>query len=50
MEEAALRPPLDAELAGADIGGELHRYTVLQLWVFVPLSLVALAVSDTRPA
>ncbi|MGW1449790.1 hypothetical protein ACWCO3_16130 [Micromonospora sp. NPDC002411] len=45
---ALMRPgALDAELAGADIDGELRRYTVLQLWVFVPLSLVAFAVRDT---
>ncbi len=34
---------LDAELAGADTGRELRRYSVLQLWIFVPLSLVILA-------
>lgn len=44
---ALTRPgALDAELAGVDIDGELRRYTVLQLWVFVPLSLVAFAVRD----
>ena len=35
---------LDAELAGVDTGRELRRYSVLQLWIFVPLSLVVLAV------
>ncbi len=35
---------LNAELAGVDTGRELRRYSVLQLWVFVPLSLVVLAV------
>ena len=35
---------LDAELAGADTGRELRRYSVLQLWIFVPLSLVGLTV------
>ncbi|MEU7613353.1 hypothetical protein [Micromonospora sp. NPDC049204] len=44
---ALMRPgALDAELAGASIDGELRRYTVLQLWVFIPLSLVVLAVRD----
>ncbi|GAB3937404.1 hypothetical protein GCM10027614_15570 [Micromonospora vulcania] len=38
---------LDAELAGVDTDRELRRYTVLQLWVFVPLSLVVLAIRDT---
>lgn len=36
---------LDAELAGVDTGRELRRYSVLQLWIFVPLSLVVLAVA-----
>ncbi len=35
---------LSAELAGVDTGRELRRYSVLQLWIFVPLSLVVLAV------
>ena len=35
---------LEAELAGVDTGRELRRYSVLQLWIFVPLSLVVLAV------
>ncbi|MEV1076158.1 hypothetical protein [Micromonospora parva] len=44
---ALMRPgALDAELAGVDIDRELRRYTVLQLWVFVPLSLVVLAIRD----
>jgi predicted ferric reductase len=37
---------LDAELAGVDVERELRRYTVLQLWVFVPLSLVVLSARD----
>ncbi|MDG9674341.1 hypothetical protein [Micromonospora sp. DH14] len=42
-----MRPgALDAELAGVDIDLELRRYTVLQLWVVVPLSLVVLAIRD----
>ncbi|WP_433133513.1 hypothetical protein ACQPWW_16030 [Micromonospora sp. CA-240977] len=44
---ALMRPgALNAELAGVDAGGELRRYTVLQLWVFVPLALVVFAVRD----
>jgi hypothetical protein len=35
---------LNAELAGVDTGRELRRYSVFQLWIFVPLSLVVLAV------
>ncbi len=35
---------LNAELAGVDTGRELRRYSVLQLWIFVPLSLVVLSV------
>ncbi|MCG5440767.1 hypothetical protein [Micromonospora foliorum] len=43
-----MRPgALDAELAGVDTNRELRRYTVLQLWVFVPLSLVVFTVRDT---
>lgn len=37
---------LDAELSGVDTGRELRRYSVLQLWIFVPLSLVAVEVRD----
>lgn len=37
---------LAAELAGVDAGRELRRYGVLQLWIFVPLSLVAFDVRD----
>ncbi|MGC4868924.1 hypothetical protein ACLQ3B_26190 [Micromonospora sp. DT53] len=40
------RGALDAELAGVDTDGELRRYTVLQLWVFVPLSLVVFTIRD----
>jgi hypothetical protein len=36
---------LDAELAGVDTGQELRRYTILQLWILVPLSLIAIAVT-----
>ncbi|MEU8179663.1 hypothetical protein AB0B86_02670 [Micromonospora sp. NPDC049047] len=42
---ALMRPgALDAELAGVNTDGELRRYTVLQLWVFVPLTLVVFAI------
>jgi hypothetical protein len=43
-----LRRPgaLDAELSGVDTGRELRRYSVLQLWIFVPLSLVAVEARD----
>jgi hypothetical protein len=34
---------LDAELAGVDTGRELRRYSILQIWIFVPLSLVVFA-------
>jgi hypothetical protein len=37
---------LSAELAGVDNGRELRRYSVLQLWILVPLSLVVLAVHN----
>jgi hypothetical protein len=42
---------LTAELSGVDIGREMRRYGLLQLWIFVPLSLVVLEVRDalTRP-
>ena len=35
---------LDAELAGIDTGQELRHYSILQLWILVPLSLVVSAV------
>ncbi len=37
---------LDAELAGVETDAELRRYAVLQIWIFVPLSLVVLTVRD----
>jgi hypothetical protein len=40
---------LDAELSGVDIGREVRRYSILQLWIFVPLSLVAVEVRDSLP-
>jgi hypothetical protein len=33
-------------LAGVDTNRELRRYGVLQLWIFVPLALVAFALRD----
>ncbi|MEU8114990.1 hypothetical protein [Micromonospora sp. NPDC048947] len=44
---ALMRPgALDVELAGVDTDRELRRYTVLQLWVFVPFALVVFAIRD----
>ena len=42
-----IRPgALEAELAGIDPGWELRRYGVLQLWILVPRSLVAVALQS----
>ena len=41
---------LEAELAGVDTGQELRRYSVLQLWILVPLSLVAMTAQGRKPA
>jgi hypothetical protein len=42
---ALIRPgALDAELSGIDTARELRRYSILQLWILVPLSLIAIAV------
>jgi hypothetical protein len=38
---------LDAELAGVDTGRELRRYSILQFWIVVPLSLVVVACHNT---
>ena len=35
---------LETELSDVDVPKELRRYSVLQLWVFVPLALVVLDV------
>jgi len=35
---------LEAELSDVDVPTELRRYTILQLWMFVPLALVVLDV------
>jgi hypothetical protein len=41
---------LDAELADVDVARELRRYSVLQLWILVPLSLVVFSLYGlTRP-
>jgi len=41
---------LQAELANVDTGRELRRYSVLQLWILVPLSLIAITVQGRKPA
>jgi hypothetical protein len=42
-----IRPArLRAELTGVDLGGELRRYTKGQFWVFVPLRLLGLDISQ----
>jgi hypothetical protein len=41
---------LEAELANVDTGRELRRYSVLQLWIVVPLSLIAMTVQGGEPA
>ncbi|MGO9784841.1 MAG: hypothetical protein ACLPQY_34570 [Streptosporangiaceae bacterium] len=41
---------LEAELADVDTGRELRRYSVLQLWILVPLSLMAMTVLARNPA
>lgn len=41
---------LEAELADVDTGRELRRYSVLQLWILVPLSLIAMTVQARNPA
>jgi hypothetical protein len=37
---------LDSELAGVDTNRELRRYSVLQLWIFIPLLLLVFASRD----
>lgn len=48
LHTLSLRDPADlrSELAGADIRGELRRYTISQFWVFVPFLFVALALGQ----
>ena len=41
---------LEAELANVDTGRELRRYGVLQLWILVPLSLIAMTAKGRDPA
>jgi len=44
-----IRPgALEAEIRDVDVAGELRHYTTAQLWVLVPLLLVALAVGQRR--
>jgi hypothetical protein len=38
---------LEAELSDVDTGRELRRYSLFQLWILVPLSLVAVEVRDS---
>lgn len=40
---------LEAELAGVDTGQERRRYSALQLWILVPLSLVVMTVRGREP-
>lgn len=40
---------LEAELADVDTGRELRRYSVPQLWILVPLSLIAMTVQGRKP-
>ena len=46
----SLRRPgaLEAELADVDTGRELRRYGLLQLWILVPLSLIAMTAQGRR--
>jgi hypothetical protein len=39
---------LEAELAGVDIPRELRHYTVVQLWILVPLLMVVLDLIQRR--
>lgn len=39
---------LDAELSGVDLDREGRYYTLAQFWVFVPLSLVVMALRQIR--
>jgi hypothetical protein len=41
---------LKTELAHVDTGRELRRYSVLQLWILVPVSLIAMTVQGRNPA
>jgi len=38
---------LHAELADVDTGRELRRYSVLQLWILVPLALLVITMRNT---
>ncbi|MCZ7438962.1 hypothetical protein O7598_21320 [Micromonospora sp. WMMC241] len=50
LHAAALsrRGALDRELAGVDVHAELRHYTLAQLWIFVPLLVLWLAVRQAR--
>jgi hypothetical protein len=39
---------LERELQGVDVPAELRHYTKAQLWLFVPLLLIALAIAQSR--
>jgi hypothetical protein len=39
---------LERELHGVDVRAELRHYTKAQLWLFVPLTLVVLAIAQRR--
>ncbi len=39
---------LEVELAGADLGAELRRYTRAQIWVLVPFWIAGLALAQAR--
>jgi hypothetical protein len=39
---------LEAELAGVDTGQELRRFGALQLWILIPLALVAMTMQGRR--
>jgi hypothetical protein len=41
---------LEAELAGADLLGELRHYTRAQVWVLVPFWIAVLALAQVRRA
>lgn len=41
---------LEAELAGADLGAELRRYTRAQIWVLVPFWVAGIGLAQSRRA
>jgi hypothetical protein len=48
VHAVTLYPPgrLEAELAGADVGAELRRYSIAQLLLFVPVLIAIVAVAQ----